>query len=84
MYHLEDVVEETEYQLESDSRYALRYESLAQEEKATVSVTSKGGDSKQVQVPKKFFFIKLVMKSGYEIPFFYVFLMYLLCWRWFV
>eukprot|EP00057_Strongylocentrotus_purpuratus_P033896 XP_793172.4 PREDICTED: ATP-dependent RNA helicase DHX29 [Strongylocentrotus purpuratus] len=50
VYHLEDVVEETEYQLESDSRYALRYESLAQEDKATVSVTSKGGDSKQVQL----------------------------------
>ncbi|XP_063953335.1 ATP-dependent RNA helicase dhx29-like [Lytechinus pictus] len=50
VHHLEDVVEDTGYQLESDSRYALRYESLAQEDKTTVSVTTKGGNSQQVQL----------------------------------
>ncbi|XP_072174284.1 ATP-dependent RNA helicase dhx29-like [Diadema setosum] len=50
VYHLEDVVEETKYVLESDSPYALRYESLASEDSATVAVTTKGGESKQVKL----------------------------------
>ncbi|XP_022087054.1 ATP-dependent RNA helicase DHX29-like isoform X2 [Acanthaster planci] len=50
VHHIEDMVEQTKYILDSDSPYAMRYESLTQEEHTTVSVTGKGGQTKDVQV----------------------------------
>ena len=50
MYHLEDIIEKTGYALESDSPYAVRYDTLTGHESATVTLTGKGGQSRQTKV----------------------------------
>ena len=50
MFHVEDVIENTNYVLDGDSPYAVRYESLTQEEHTTVSITGKAGQSRDVHV----------------------------------
>ena len=50
VYHLEDIIEQTGYALESDSPYAVRYDTLTGQESATVTLTGKGGQSRQTKV----------------------------------
>ncbi|XP_038045525.1 ATP-dependent RNA helicase DHX29-like [Patiria miniata] len=66
VHHIEDVIEQTKYVLDSDSPYAMRFESLAQEEHTTVSVTGKAGQTKDIQVSWETQDISTLDESGLD------------------
>ncbi|XP_033625049.1 ATP-dependent RNA helicase DHX29-like [Asterias rubens] len=66
VFHVEDVIENTNYVLDGDSPYAVRYESLTQEEHTTVSITGKAGQSRDVHVSWEIQDISVMDESGLD------------------